>query len=336
MISEAINVDIKLKGQYRLTVAGDSGVIVSTPWCNNTILSSGLVDLYSYEVPSILNYLDLGSSDSLPGAAGYGLSGVVSPTSLSNIYRDIVESYQDTLTSKAYIATFTSDKLTSDVSIREFAIKRQEGNCFARNTFPSTYNLSAGQIVTFEYRLTINWPNTITLNMPVTGNNVNYTYTIPVTSTTYNIPYDGVFYKNNVLFLLGNVYNQDGTVNNDLPHMNEAYPILFDWGIGKSEYSTYAPSIKSTSIDNVLRKFTVNTTYSGVVCEANSGVYDNIKTAIIVKDGDLTTSTNSFNATRFAFPLVSYSTYDVCLSSTPSNTSYNKLALDYSYSWSEC
>jgi hypothetical protein len=337
MTHDNINVDIKLKGQYRFSVKENDTIIYTSPWCKNTILSSGLVDLYTYDIPSIINYLDIGSNNSLPGTQGYVLSGVLSATEFKNIYRDIVESYQDTISSKVYIASFSSDKAITDVSMKEFAIKRSaDSTGFARNTFTSVYNLSAGQLINFEYKLTVNWSSYLTSNLPVTGNSKTYTYTIPITSTTYNIPYDSLYYKNNVLFLLGNIYNADGSIYESLPTMGADYPLFFDWGIDTPSFSIYPPNEISASIDNITRKYTVSTSYSGIACEPNSEVFSNIKTALLVKDGDLTQQTNKFNATRFAFPLTVYSSIVVCPSTLPSNTSYNNITIGYNYTWGEC
>ena len=336
MIHDNINVDIKLKGQYRFSVKDNDTVVYTSPWCNNTILSSGLVDLHSYDIPNIISYLDIGSSSSLPGVSGYGLSGVIAETEFKNIYRDIVESYQDTISSKVYIASFSSGKALDNITINEFAIKRTEINSFARNTLTSTYSLCAGQIINFEYKLTVNWSSCSTSNLSVTGNSLGYTYTIPIISKTYNIPYDSLYYNNNVLFLLGNIYNSNGSLLSCLPGMGDDYPVFFDWGIDTSTFSTYTPNEVSSSIDNILRRYTVNTCYSGIACEPNSEVHSNIKTALLVKDGDITQRTNKFNATQFAFPLTVYNSLVVCPSTLPSNTSFNNITLGYSYTWGEC
>lgn len=341
-----VNVNIKLKGEYKLNIIENNSVIYSTPWSNNTILSGGLVDLYSNSIPDLLMYLDIGTSNLLSGSNGYGLSGVISPSKFKNVLRGSIETYQDTLTSKTYYTSFTTTAATSSITVSEFAIKRSPlSGAFARNTFLSSYSILEDQIINFEYKLTVGWGSTTTSRLPITGNNFNYTYTIPITSTTYNIPYDRVYYNNNYLFLLGNIYDESYLPQLSLPNMGDAYPYFYEWGIKDSATSIYKPIELLSSIDNTTRKVSVTTIYNNITCNSNAGVFDNITTALLVKDADLTSYNYKFNATRFAYPLVVYNDYKTC--NLPLNTEtqvvilstapeFNILSLAYTYTWGEC
>jgi len=351
MIDNNINVDIKLRGQYKLNIVENNRVVYSTPWSNNTILSGGLVDLYSNSIPDMLQYLDIGTSNLLSGSNGYGLSGVILPSVFKNILRGSIETYQDTLTSKSYYTSFTTTTASDDITIAEFAIKKSTSplsGAFARNTFLSSYSISEGQIINFEYKLTVGWGSTTTSLLPITGNSPNYTYTIPITSTTYNIPYDRVYYNNNYLFLLGNIYNESYLPQLSLPNMGDAYPYFFEWGIKDSSTSIYKPIELLSSIDNITKRFSVTTIYSNITCNTNAGIFDNITTALLVKDADLTSYNYKFNATRFAYPLVIYNNYYTCnlplivqqqintLTPTLTAPEFNILSLAYTYTWGEC
>jgi hypothetical protein len=338
MIHENINIDRKLKGQYRFSVLEDDNIVYSTPWCNNTILSSGLVDLFSYDIPTILNYLDIGLSRSLPGSLGYGLSsGVITNSEFKNIKRDIIESYNDSISSKLYIASFTTKKALSSFNINEFAIKRDTNVAFARNVFPSSYTITTGQYINFEYRLGVLWSATHTGNMQFQGNSTNYTYSLPITSTTYNIPYENVYYKNNYLVLINKIYNSDGiTINNSLPSSGDNYPAIFDWGLGSVDRSVYAPVKTLTAIDNVNRLFTVTTCYTGIQVDFDQDNLYYANYALLVKDGDLSQPTNKFNITKFAYPLILFNNNAVCLPSAESSNVYNVVEIGYNYTWGEC
>lgn len=346
MINKNINLNLQLKGQYKFNIIEDNEVVYSTPWCNNTILSGGLVDLYSNSILDMLQYLDIGKSNQFSGVAGYGLSGVIEPSIFTNILRDDIETYQDTLSSKSYYTSFTSSKSISSFEIKEFAIKKSSNSsqgAFARNTFIESYTITPNQIINFEYKLTVGWGSTTTTSLPITGNDVGYTYTIPITSTTYNIPYDRVFYNNNYLFLISNVYDEFNLVQTSLPTMGDTYPYYFDWGINDSTTSTYKPTEILSSINNTTRTFNVTTLYKNITCSENAGIFNNITTALLVKDGDITSYNHSFNVTRFAFPLAVYNDFSTCvtplsdqittISSTPK---FNILSLAYTYTWSEC
>lgn len=343
MINENINVDIKLSGQYRFSILSDDGIIFTSDWRSNTILSSGLVDLYTYDIPTVCSYLDLGLSNSLPGLSGYSLSGVIIPSEFVNIYKDITEIYQDDVASRIYYITFTTSRATSAATINEFAIKRSLSSAFARNTFNTGYDIEIGQYVNFEYKLILNWESLTTSNVSVTGNNSNYIYTVPCITKSYNIPYDRVFYNNNYLALLGDIRDLDAngnyTITNRLPNMGEDFPIYYDWGIQGELTSVYAPTILSAGIDNPNRRFNVSTKYSNIKCFTNSGIFNNVKNALLVVDGDFTKSSNKFNITQFEYPLTIYSdayNYEDGALKINDTYKYNTLSLTYNYSWYEC
>jgi hypothetical protein len=344
MINENINVGIKLSGEYRFSILEDGKVVTTSDWRSNTILSGGLVDLYTYDVPTVMSNLDLGLSTSLSGSNGYGLSGVIAPSEFTNIFRDVNEIYQEDVSSKIYYSTFTTNRATTAVTLNEFAIKRGTNTtAFARNTFSTGYDIKVNQYINFEYRLTLNWDYTTTSNIAVTGNNSTYKYTVPSTTRNYNIPYDRVFYNNNYLALLGDIRDLDSTGNYNvttrLPNMGENFPLYYNWGIQGDVTSIYTPTTILTSIDNTNKQFNVSTRYNNITCYPNSGVYSNIKNALLVVDGNFNSATSKFNITQFEYPLTVYNdAFAYIDGSTVINDTnkYNSLALTYNYCWYEC
>jgi hypothetical protein len=337
-------VGIKLSREYRFSILEDGKVVTTSDWRSNTILSGGLVDLYTYDVPTVMSNLDLGLSNSLPGSNGYRLSGVIAPSEFTNIFRDVNEIYQEDVSSKIYYSTFTTNRATSAVTLNEFAIKRGTNTtAFARNTFSTGYDIKVNQYVNFEYRLTLNWDYTTAASIAVTGNNSTYKYTIPSTTKNYNIPYDRVFYNNNYLALLGDIRDLDAVGNYNvttrLPNMGEDFPLYYDWGIQGDVTSIYTPTTILTSIDNTNKRFNVSTRYSNITCYPNSGVYNNIKNALLVVDGNFNSSTSKFNITQFEYPLAVYNDTFAYIGGNlviNDTNKYNSLALTYNYSWYEC
>lgn len=344
MINENINVGIKLSGEYRFSILEDGKVVTTSDWRSNTILSGGLVDLYTYDVPTVMSNLDLGLSTSLSGSNGYGLSGVIAPSEFTNIFRDVNEIYQEDASNRVYYSTFTTNRATSAVTLNEFAIKRGTNTtAFARNTFSTGYDIKVNQYVNFEYRLTLNWDYTTAASIAVTGNNSTYKYTIPSITKNYNIPYDRVFYNNNYLALLGDIRDLDVAGNYNvttrLPNMGEDFPLYYDWGIQGDVTSIYTPTTILTSIDNTNKRFNVSTRYSNITCYPNSGVYNNIKNALLVVDGNFNSSTSKFNITQFEYPLAVYNDTFAYIGGNlviNDTNKYNSLALTYNYSWYEC
>lgn len=334
------NVKINLHGQYRYSILENGKVINSIPWSNNTILSSGLVDLYDKSVDSLLYYLDLGLSSDQSGSAGYGLSGVKENSVFIDIERDSIESYNDNAITRTFITNFTTAKSLSNYSLNEFAIKRAKDTpAFARNTFLETLVIEPGQYINFEYKLSLSWLNTASHSLPITGNNTSYTYNIPVTSINYNIPYYHVYSPNNYLLLLGDIYNTDNTVSVELPIQGADYPVNFDWGIQQGSYSTFKPIEIFNGINQTTKTYNVTTRYENISCPLNSGIFSNIKHALLVHNNDFNIAANKFNITKFAYPLTVYNQSLSCdgiadvVSDIPR---YNNLSIDYNYSWTEC
>jgi hypothetical protein len=334
------NVKINLHGQYRYSIIENGAVIDSIPWCNNTILSSGLVDLYDKSIDSLLSYLDLGLSSEQPGASGYGLSGVKENSVFVDIERDSIESYSDNNITRTFITSFTTSKSISSYTLKEFAIKRDKATpAFARNTFSESLVIGPDQYINFEYKLSLNWLNTSSRSLPVTGSSTSYTYKLPATSTNYNIPYYGVYSPNNYLLLLGDIYNADDTIRVDLPVQGENYPVNFVWGIQQQAYSTYKPTEIYKGIDQTTKTYNVTTRYENISCPLNSGVFSNIQYALLLHNNDFNIPANKFNITKFAYPLTIYNQYLSCSDTTDvfSNIPrYNNMSIDYNYSWTEC
>jgi hypothetical protein len=334
------NVKINLHGQYRYSIIENDAVINSIPWSNNTILSSGLVDLYDKSIDDLLVYLDLGLSSSQPGAAGYGLSGVIANSVFIDIERDSIESYNDNAITRTFITNFTTFKSISSYSLNEFAIKRAKDTpAFARNTFIESLVIEPDQYINFEYKLSLSWLNTSSHSLPVTGNNTSYTYNLPVTTTNYNIPYYSVYNPNNYLLLLGDIYNADNSVSVDLPSQGENYPINFNWGIQQGSYSTFKPIEIYNGINQATKTYNVTTRYENISCPLNSGIFSNIKYALLLHNNDFNIATNKFNITKFAYPLTVYNQSLSCNGVTDVASvipRYNNLSIDYNYSWTEC
>ena len=333
------NVKISLHGQYRYSIVEDGQVIHSNPWCNNTILSAGLVDLYDKSIDSLLYYLDLGLSSDQPGAAGYGLSGVISSSVFADIERDGIESYNDNSITRTFVTNFTTAKSLSSYTLNEFAIKRaKNAPAFARNTFLEPIVIEPNQYINFEYKLSLGWPSTSTHSIPITGNNTSYTYSIPVTSVNYNIPYYSVYSPNNYLLLLGDIYNEENC-RVYLPAQGENYPKNFVWGIQQQAYSTYKPTEIYNGIDQSTKTYNVTTRYENIKCPLNSGVFSNIQYALLLHNNNFNIASNKFNITKFAYPLTVYNQTLSCDGNTDVVSSlprYNNLSIDYNYSWSEC
>jgi len=334
------NVKINLHGQYRYSIIENGAVINSIPWSNNTILSSGLVDLYDKSIDDLLVYLDLGLSSNQPGAAGYGLSGVIANSVFTDIERDSIESYNDNAITRTFITNFTTSKSISSYSLNEFAIKRAKDTpAFARNTFQESLVIEPDQYINFEYKLSLSWLNTSSHSLPVTGNNTSYTYNLPVTSTNYNIPYYSVYNPNNYLLLLGDIYNDDNSISVDLPSQGENYPINFDWGIQQGSYSTFKPIEIYNGINQATKTYNVTTRYENISCPLNSGIFSNIKYALLLYNNDFNIAANKFNITKFAYPLTVYNQSLSCNGVTDVASGiprYNNLSIDYNYSWTEC
>lgn len=350
MINNNIDINVKLHGQYKFTVMEDNEIVYTSPWSNNTILSSGLVDLYTYSIPEIIKSLDIGTSTELPGVSGYGLSGVMTQSVLSSIGVTNFETFQYDVSSKTYHATFTTSKVTAPITISEFAIKRNKTNAFARNVFEYSYKLERNQLVNFEYRLTLHWSTVTTTNLPITGNSTSYTYTIPITSSTYNIPYDRVYYNNNILRIISGVYknNQSAELNYIIPEMGSVtFPDVYSTSLGK-RVSDFKPTKISNNLDNINRKYSVHTQYALKIdnesISNNKGINSATNTLLLVKDGNGDIPRNKFNITYLAYPITLYQDYLKCITNgvladtgqqEQSVIRKNIFYINYKYTWGE-
>ena len=316
-----VNLNLDLRGEYCYQVIDSNNVVESSDWSTNTILSGGLMDLYTYDVPSLINYLDFGKSSSYAGKDGYFLDGVHEITDvsrLSSIRASTSESYIEDISTKVYYRSFTSLPSTTDTVLREFAIKRTDSsNAFARNTFVSPLNIKAGQYIIFYYRLKINWGSALDYNLTVnTGD--GYTYTIPVEGATYQIPYDRTYYNNNELILSQTV--------EPIPSFGTAFPTVLSYGITNRVNSSFKPSELGYSIDHTTKTVTVSTAYNHISA-TDVGIYKNIQCIYLSKDGSMETSSNFF-VSKFRFPITIYNlnadtTASISLTYTLNNTPVN-------------
>lgn len=294
-----VNLNLDLKGEYSYQVIENGAVVEQSDWSTNTILSGGLLDLYSHDIPSMLSYLDFGKSSSYPGKTGYFLDGVneISDESrLIGIQSATSESYIENNSTKVYYRSFTTLPSTKDTTVNEFAIKRtQGGKAFARNTFLATLNLKEGQYIVFYYRLKINWGSVLNYKLTVQTADGN-TYYIPVEGATYQIPYERTYYNNNMLVL--------SQSNEDIPQFGEVFPIVYSYGITNQVNSSFSPSELGYSIDHSTKTVTVSTVYNNISA-GSLGIYKNIRCMYLSKDG-LQGSTNNFFVSKLKFPIAIY------------------------------
>jgi hypothetical protein len=322
-----MDINYKLSGQYRYTIITDNRPVYSSNWTRNTILSSGLTELYSKSIPEILNNLSLGQSSALPGTQGYNLSGVITPSNFINIPRADFQSYTDISTPsvRTYYTTFSISTSSTPSVFREFAIMSTPRIGFARNVFPDAVVVPENSILNFEYQLVVDWTNSQTTSILVQNISSN-TFNLPLSVTTYNIPGDKVFYPNAQIIL--NQYT------GALPLFgSDFWSASPNWGITTGSNSTFSVSQILTSIDNGNRKFIATTVYSGISAPINSGFNSNINSFNVVLDGNVNIKTNSFVYCRFAYPLSVYNLTSVV--SSVSYTQRNILNLTLRYSWAE-
>lgn len=337
-----LTTNINLYGEYRLRVIERDSVVADTGWCKNTILSSGLVSLSSLSVPEAISYLDLGTSSIKPGALGYNLNGVFSKSinkELVSIERDSLQTFTEKLSTKVYVAGYTSDFTSlSTETIREFSIKTADGRGFSRNVLADEVTVNYGQAVNFEYRLSLGWASTYNIKVPF--KNTNSTFYVDTTTKTYNIPYDRVYYNNNKMLLLKN--------NDDLPNFGENYPTSLDYAFNNLYFSTFNPTTISASIDNTNKTMSVYDEYKDISSADIINTVEPVYTAVIVKDGDINIPSNKFLVTRFNFPILFYNYSNVQDTNLLTvNTAFprilnqynclkkNIMSLCYRYSWSE-
>lgn len=344
MHNNSLDTDISLYGEYRLRVVENTRTVSDTGWCKNTILSGGLVSLSSFSISDALYYLDLGTSNTLPGSNGYKLNGVVTKSANSeflNVLRDSLQTFTDSLSTKVYVAGFSSDiTSTTTETLKEFAIKAIDGTGFSRNVFPASVTVNYGQGVNFEYRLSIGWNGSRDVVVPfkTRSGDTFSTFFIPTTSTSFNIPYDRVYYSGNKLILLK---------NETLPKFNDNISSQLIFAFNNKFFSTFNPTVISSAIDHTSRIMNVFEEYQNITAPDLTGVVDNVNIALLVKDGETSIPSNNFLATKFAFPLALYNYNSVeDINIIPVNNTgvniglYNKfkqnvLSLCYRYAWTE-
>ena len=338
-MNNTLNCTVNLKGTYNIKVIRNNKIAYNSDWCSNTILSSGLMALYNTDAPDLINYLDLGVSSSLGGSAGYYLNGILSASPLSsfnNILCDNKESYIEGLSSKVYTAVYSTVSASQNISLNEFAIKPAlSSKAFARNTFSSTINVLMGDILEFTYKIKLNWYNTTASTAKISTGD-GYTYSIPLTTYTYNIPvYDRPYYNKNYLVLTTN--------NEPITAISEPWPIHLKVGIGTPSKSSFPPTEVGYSIDHTTKSVTVSTVYAGVQSNI-TGVYRDIGTFLIIPDNSLEVD-RRFTATRFAVPFVFYNISNLYYnlsgisndSTSPraSDALRNRYNFNYNYTWRE-
>jgi hypothetical protein len=323
-----INYNIGLCGEFRLTVLDNKTVISDTGWCKNTILSGGLAYLADNSLLQSLNYIEFGTDGSNVG--DYTLAGVMSPclnTELANISSNNIQYYPVNKSTQVYYSTYSSSYVTArDEVISEFCIKTIDKTGFSRAVLPIPVTVSVGQNVNFEYRVSVDYNNENISNVEF----VTYdgsSFFIPVTSKVFNLPnFDNDLNKAGRLIddypmvLLQN--------NEDLPSFGDTYPATEIYAINNSQQqSTFAPSIVYSDIDYNSRSYSVITEYMNLSAPPNSGIFENINTALLKYKND------GVILSRFQYPLALYST---SLYYNPSViNSSNLISLYYKYTWSE-
>lgn len=341
MSDNTIHTSTKLYGEYRIKVLENNSIIKDTGWCKNTILSSGLISLSSQTIPEVLSFLDIGTSSNLPGAQGYSLSGVISKSinpELINLRRTNLQTYAIS-SNKVYVANFVSNNTSQETEIlREFAIKDKFGTGFSRNVLSTPLEVNFNQSINFEYRLGTEWYSQYDVVVPFKTASGS-TFYVSTTSTTFNIPYDRVYYNNNKLVLLRN--------NEPLPQFGQNYPLAPRYAFNSLTFSTFSPTVVSAIIDNSNRWVTIYENYNNLTAPQAFGIVSDVHTALIVADGKITNCPSKFLATKFKFPLSFYNYSNLQnLNILPVNgdaiyiSDYNcytknVMSLCYRYTWKE-
>lgn len=296
--------NIGLCGEYRLTLKDAQQVVhKDTGWCKNTVLSSGLINLYTTPIPACINALDLGTSTLSSGE--FALSGVLVP-SVNAEFRDIAvannQYYPINTDTQVYYSYFVSMPASSASEvITEFCVKSQGNSIgFSRTVFNEPVSVKVGQIVNFEYRISVQYTTTQESNT-VFANNLD-TFYIPTTSRTFNLPN----YSKSSADKVGRLVDEFPLVllqnNENLPQFGEVYPVESVYAIDNSlKLSTFYPVTVFGELNASTRTFTAITQYPNITANYNSGIFNNINTAL------LTYNDEAFATTRFKFPLAVYS-----------------------------
>ena len=332
----------KLKGEYKIKLIKDDALIFETDWSKNTILSAGLASLYNTDPTDLIKYLDLGKSNTLPGTAGYGLTGIITPpdtASFYNVLNNDIESYTSNVSSRVYYANFVTLPSPITHTIREFAIKASPlSGAFARNVFKEPIIVDANSYLIFEYRLKLSRYNNLTTNLKFnTGD--GYTYTVPVTTSALNIPYNEVYKTNNQLLLLRN--------NTPFTEFGSNWPKSPSYAVGNKQYSLFDSVELGRSHSNT-RSYTVSTAFINISSKP-IGLFNEINTLVITRDMSKNYGAEFpyefITATRLEFPLSLYNfvTDYFDISGTTftrsveigKDSNYNAFNFFFNYTWSE-
>lgn len=326
-----INNNIGLCGEYRLVVRDNNIVVSDTGWCKNTILSGGLEFLSTNSILNGITFLDLGTNTL--SSNNYTLSGVLTPcvnSALTNISSANIEYYKLNKSTQVYYSIFSSPPVTFQTeSVNEFCVKAANNIGFSRSVLSEPVQVRLGQNINFEYRVSVDYTSLQETSIEFTTP-TNSSFYIPITAKTVNIPNDesdinrvGKLVDNYILELCENT--------DTLPEFGEQFPVegqTLAYGIESSPTpSRFNPTVVYSGLDNTTKQYSVITQYANISASSNSGVFNNINSAV------LTYNTNIFNITRFAFPLTVYNT--TLFTNSTSTNSNNLLSLYYSYTWGE-
>ena len=301
-MNKKIDYFIKLKGEYCLTIFSNNQQKYTTDWQSNTILSGGLVNLYDTNVSSLLSSLDFGISRDLPGSAGYTLSGVITP--ISNIaFRGINAALQDTyiedLSAQVYYSRFQTPTTNIAATLNEFCI-RNDSEGFSRNVFDTEIVIEPNQYVVFEYRLRASRYASLDSTIPFTTYD-RYTFTVPVSSIIYNIPYPEIYKPGSILILASN--------KESLPEFGKQWPLSIEYALGRKISSTFSSQEIGRGLDNDTRTYTVSTIFANISA-STPGVFNAINSLILSRaEDDYNTILNPFEefmVTKLKFPLTLY------------------------------
>lgn len=298
----------ELRGEYNISVLEGDRTVYESGWCQNTILSKGLENLYDKPILNLTGMLDLGNSDQYPGVEGYNLDGVVDPsdsTTFLNVPRSRHTIYtekdaQGVGSTRVFYSYFITNEADSPQTFAEFAIKSDKRTAFARNTFKNKVTVQTNQYIVMEYRLRVRRSYSFTSKLPFeTGS--NQLFTIPCSGVCFNIPYNEMYRNDNELSLLAESSN--------LPPFGVKWPEFPTYGIRSRIFSTFKPTEIGYSLDNTTRSFTVSTIFANISAQP-SGLYNRINTLLLSRSSDvqfdLSLPNSAFLGVKFKFPLALY------------------------------
>lgn len=293
----------KLRGEYNVKVVREDGFIYETGWCKNTILSGGLASLYNTDPVNLIKYLDLGKSNQLPGTHGYGLTGILTPpdtASFYNILNNDIESYTSNISSRVYYANFVTVPSPIQHTVREFAVKSSPlSGAFARNVFNEPLVIDVNSYLIFEYRLRLDRYSVVNKNLKFNTSD-GYTYSVPITTASLNIPYNEVYKTKNQLLLLRNTtaFTKFGDNWFNGP----------SYAVANRQYSLFDSTETGRGHDNT-RSYTVSTVFANI-SSTPLGLFNEINTIAITRDTSQKYNSEFpyeiFTATRVGFPLALY------------------------------